>query len=430
MISYNDRAYSKTPSEAHSSGRLALLKLRGREQLNTVSGRSVFITLQNEQLMSHFTNDTAPSEEVNSWMYGAFPPSPVVVMELIMHDILSWRALLKETLLQTSKVSSQESLTVFETGLRLHELMEDLTWFFYTGGDSHSETLTLYYEALSKPRSPTQRGFSMPAMAQPSQGNTPSQQVKVGPAENKQVPTPMTIEFEKKIYGSDLRDTLLKASCASAQLLCRAADIHLLQGLLKAIAHLRSVPLPTSFDTHDLPDLESTFNARVSNHTVAVAVQAPDAIEGIPDASGRFPILGTTYRAFLMVWPFRAALWAPQTPPKYKALLIERVKDLDRIHGIGLAQAIIDQAPHHPFSDGEELRDGVPAMETRGPLFMRKGHRKENPKPHSDLHTEEKHKSHSLGKEKGNNHGPRCLAEEMMGGEHLFCWCEVHSPEI
>ncbi|KAF2189333.1 hypothetical protein K469DRAFT_683740 [Zopfia rhizophila CBS 207.26] len=82
-ISYDRYPAMPCPYQSHSPGRLAPLRLRGREQLQTQAGRNLFIILYHEQLVASFIGKSEPLEECPSWIYEASPPSPIMSMRLL-----------------------------------------------------------------------------------------------------------------------------------------------------------------------------------------------------------------------------------------------------------------------------------------------------------------------------------------------------------
>lgn len=352
-ISHNRYKGTQNIYRSHVSGRRALIKLRGREQLETASGRTLFIIMHHEQLVSSFITDTEPSEEFNSWIYGAFPPSTILTLELLMHDTSSFLALLKRILSQEPKPHPQEIIRLIRTGLRLHEMALDLSQFYLTGDADRSETLRFYTEALATRRPSHSEKINLSMLEKILTVHEPT--------ETKTAEDMPTTEPDA-VLDPDARAAYGKPTQSSALNLCRAMHIHLAQGMLKAITHLNLTPgheeaFQDVNPALDLTALDEEFNATISQHAIDIYFDTPAAIDGEKGSPvTEFTLRGNAFRAYVMLWPLRAALNASQTSAKYKVLLARRLKEINKVHGIGMAVELVAMAKDLP-DDNEVLED-------------------------------------------------------------------------
>src|SRR5262245_14987930 len=78
---------SQSPWNSHGPGRLAILRLRGREQLRTKTGRNLFTLLYHEQLASCLLGNGELLSEFPDWMRKEYPRTPLSYMELMVQEI-------------------------------------------------------------------------------------------------------------------------------------------------------------------------------------------------------------------------------------------------------------------------------------------------------------------------------------------------------
>jgi hypothetical protein len=71
----------------HSKGRLAVLRLRGPEQLGAKVGRNLFTLVYHQQLVGSFFDGGSVMEEYPVWMEDWYPETPVARLETLMHEV-------------------------------------------------------------------------------------------------------------------------------------------------------------------------------------------------------------------------------------------------------------------------------------------------------------------------------------------------------
>ncbi|KAF2010498.1 hypothetical protein BU24DRAFT_454859 [Aaosphaeria arxii CBS 175.79] len=106
-----------SPLQSHGKGRLAILRLRGPEQLDTQAGRNLFIVIYSEQLNgSLFHRNGQVLDEAPTWLRDRFPVSPIVNQIMLMHDVSVYLKKLDDLLRARKKDRLQISET-FAQGL-------------------------------------------------------------------------------------------------------------------------------------------------------------------------------------------------------------------------------------------------------------------------------------------------------------------------
>ncbi|KAK7189869.1 hypothetical protein DPSP01_008419 [Paraphaeosphaeria sporulosa] len=89
---YETVIFSGTPgkkelNQIHSQGRLAVLRLRGPEQLGEKVGRNLFTLVYHQQLIGSFFDGGSTMDEYPSWMSQWYPETPVARLETLMHEV-------------------------------------------------------------------------------------------------------------------------------------------------------------------------------------------------------------------------------------------------------------------------------------------------------------------------------------------------------
>jgi hypothetical protein len=142
-ISLDRHPGRRPPWEIHGTGRLAILRLRGLEQLSTQSGRNLFVILYQEHLISCFLGNSDLLDECIIWMRATFPPSPIVAMMLLMHDVCAYLKKLKNAY-RKEKPSIQKIQNFLNEGKKWHDMSKDLLQVFQSGEAADSATLRHY----------------------------------------------------------------------------------------------------------------------------------------------------------------------------------------------------------------------------------------------------------------------------------------------
>jgi hypothetical protein len=321
--------------------------------------------------------ESEPDEELHSWMYGSFPISPIITLMLLMHDTSSFLCLLKKVLRRTPKANSAEVTTLLNIGQRLHELSLDIVQFFVHGDAGRSETIKFYAEADAK-RKPSNQNIATVSYFQETVKANETAKAKFredfGPKTAEGIPISEAAGPE----GVHVKDHLavrhdsanaahLNTTRLTALSLCRAMHICLLQGLLRAICHLRSnaCPPPSLNDTdptvEKLTSLECEFDDTISHHAIGINHDVPCAIDGEEGITSEYTMRGNAFRAYIMLWPLRTALNASQTEDMYKVLLARRLTEINKVHGIGMAAEMVAMTKDLPSDDG--VQDDVEVRE-------------------------------------------------------------------
>ncbi|KAL5443585.1 hypothetical protein PMIN07_001144 [Paraphaeosphaeria minitans] len=89
---YETVIFSGTPrrrnlNHIHSQGRLAVLRLRGPEQLGEKVGRNLFTLVYHQQLIGSFFDGGSTMDEYPAWMEQWYPETPVARLEILMHEV-------------------------------------------------------------------------------------------------------------------------------------------------------------------------------------------------------------------------------------------------------------------------------------------------------------------------------------------------------
>ncbi|KAL1606528.1 hypothetical protein SLS60_003933 [Paraconiothyrium brasiliense] len=86
-VIFSGTAGKKQLNDIHSKGRLAVLRLRGPQQLSGKIGRNLFTLLYHQQLIGSFFDGGAVMEEYPVWMKEWYPETPVARLETLMHEV-------------------------------------------------------------------------------------------------------------------------------------------------------------------------------------------------------------------------------------------------------------------------------------------------------------------------------------------------------
>lgn len=380
----------RSPWEAHATGRLAILRLRGVDQLKTQSGRNLFVILYQEQLIASFLGENNVLDECTSWMREIFPPSLIVSMMLLMHDVSLFLRGLKK-LFGQGKPGSNQLLQLLKRGVMWDEMIADLHNAFQTGRTDSSATMRYYKnnrhtttsDATSEPLQPTPTSVSVPEtdksdlkrakgkskskkagsddenledrarkdvmeekMGEYSQIPAHESRSKDPPEEPPEEPPsiPPGPEDEVKKYLSVTR--------AVATNTLRAIHIHLIETLMASLSYLDpSTPSPvvgTNIDT-----LRTQWASKIERFSTMICDDVSYAL-GTCDYMGRpvEPVGGMAFRAYLSLWPMRTALSASQASLKSKRRLGKRLQHIGQEVGIGMAMQMLSS--HHDLR-GQDL---------------------------------------------------------------------------
>jgi hypothetical protein len=312
--------------------------------------------------------ESEPDEELHSWMYGAFPISPIITMMLLMHDTSSFLCLLKKVLKRTPKADSTEVMTLLNIGQRLHALTFDIVQFFIHGDAERSETMRFYAEADAKRKSSNQNKITMSYFQEAVKTNNTAKaksREEFGPKNAEDIlisdsAGPVVVPFKDQLAVRDdsANAARLNTTRLAALNLCRAIHICLLQGLLGAISHLFSnvcpPPSPNNLNPilENLTSLKGRFDNAISDHAMNINHDVPGAIDGEEGSNSEYTMRGNATRAYIMLWPLRTALYASQTEDRSKMLLARRLTEINKVHGIGMAAALVAMAKDLPSDDG------------------------------------------------------------------------------
>jgi hypothetical protein len=324
--------------------------------------------------------ESEPDEELHSWIYGSFPMSPIITLMLLMHDTSSFLFLLKKVLRRTPKASAAEVTTLLDIGQRLHELALDLVQFYISGDAERSETIRFYTEADAKRKHSNQNKATVSNLREALKANETAKsktRKESGPKTAEGIPISeaagpevVHVKDHLAVRHDSANAAHLNTTRLTALSLCRAMHICLLQGLLKALRHLRSnpCPLPGPKDTDpsldNIASLECNFDAAISQHAVGINCEVPRAIDGEGWSASEYTLRGNAFRAYVLLWPLRTALNASQTEDRYKVLLARRLTEINKVHGIGMAVEMVAMAKDLPSDDG--VQDDAHELRTEG----------------------------------------------------------------
>ena len=324
-----------SPYHTHGAGRLALLRLRGRDQFATLDGANLFLISYLEQLIGSVeTRSGEVLDDAPEWISHAFaPPRPIVSHALLMHSISGFLKELKDTL-GKEIIDHGELLELFRRGIEIDSMASDLHQIFTHG---RFQELHRFYQSMDTWRKRTSSTSCTNVSSDPSMPESYM--------DHRLNTSSMDFDTETTDSMDELTIFLISVTTATMGNMCRAVRIHLIHDLLAAIPHLHATSA-VSLAGIDLEHCRDRWNS-------VVALSAAEIYENIPyafgecDATGKkpaIPVTGMIYRAYLSLWPIRTALNAPQTPTKYKQLLAAKLMHMSDVMGIGMASEVLADA--------------------------------------------------------------------------------------
>ncbi|KAF2462868.1 uncharacterized protein BDR25DRAFT_118150 [Lindgomyces ingoldianus] len=347
-----------SPYHTHGPGRLALLRLRGPEQLETITGRNLFTLLYHDQLISTFLGNGELMDEFPAWMHRSYPPSPMKSMKLLMHEISCLLSCLKKVL-SRSQTKATTQMAQIRKRVSVYQSVDDFDHNAYLEGihndwpleDTEATDFVLdMYEKADTLLPLLRKGI----VVNEALGNL-DLHVQPGWPDDSEVTShttgkdrPADLDEILPQDGMLVEDVSVYVGISRAVTLnvYRAMQIHLLQTLLSA--------LPSAITlVGNYPNAEFDFASLHADWTTTIAHLARAICNDIPyvlgerDKQGRrlkSPVSGRAFRAYLMLWPLQVSLDAKETSPEDRALIARRLRYISEIIGIGMAGEIASAA--------------------------------------------------------------------------------------
>ena len=328
-------------------------------------------------------------------MRTAFPPSPVVSMMLLMHDVSVFVRKV-EVALKKRKPSPAEASEILEKGLMLDNMLTDLKIVFLTGEAQDSVAMKLYSPIVPPPPTMAWQPMHTPVPTEQfqkvrNQDNVARDYDILGAQEGWAVDDDLSTFSEKRAFShtenhsqagsespehSTLGGTAIKpTACAEspaeeppsqpldtnpepdeeikkylsvtravASNTLRATHIRLLTILSKYLWHLHASQSKIPEDVH-LVALQEDWNTHIARFAKEICDDVPYAL-GEVDHLGlplKDPPGGVAFRAYLSLFPIETAIKAPQTSLKHRKLLARRLKHISNTVGIGMADYILPE---------------------------------------------------------------------------------------
>ncbi|KAF2109956.1 hypothetical protein BDV96DRAFT_229807 [Lophiotrema nucula] len=365
------------PYLTHGPGRLALLRLRGRDQFNSRDGRNIFIILYHEQLISSLLGNGEPLDESPFWLHDACDLSPIVSLQLLMHDITCFVTRCRTGLKQW-KSKSVLFTSLLRTGLSLSKLASSMLDLFQSESTIENDTMKYYAQAdarrvyaptnvnRGRSTSPPQERFPNADMLEQDvknrclliwwPRNVPVAKVSVSLKDSSN--TASEVNAEVSFY--------LNVTRALASNLTRALHLHLLKALLDILPHVSSAEaMPTEYGG-ELNLYAAEWQASVQQNVIDICNDIPSAL-GEVDHTGRrlaTPLSGSSFRAYLQLFPLLTALEASRDFPAGHKLTTERLKYIGDIVGIGMANQMANMANIPEASRGDSPRSDAESGRT------------------------------------------------------------------
>ncbi|KAH7128643.1 hypothetical protein B0J11DRAFT_275581 [Dendryphion nanum] len=349
MICFDSRRNNASPYETHGAGRLAILRLRGRDQFMTLDGANLFLITYLEQLIGAVeTRSGEVLEDAPEWISQAFePPRPIVSHAILMHDISVFLKELKDATLK-EHVDYNRLEKIFRRGIEIDTMASELQRIFTDGNVAEMHR---FYESMDTWRKRSQKESRTPFSLENHADNSVSPALpRYTMTEGTEVTSTMDNSTSREDYFVPEMDavTIFLVSVTTGTLgnMCRATHMHLLQDLLGVIPHIASGVSPVDIVDLDLKSYERKWNSIIAASAIEIYDHIPYAF-GECGATGEkpfIPVTGMIYRAYLSLWPICTALNAPQTPHKYKNLLATKLMRMSDIMGIGMAGEVLANA--------------------------------------------------------------------------------------
>lgn len=272
----------------HGRGRLALLRLRGREQLKTKAGRNLFTLIYHQQLASCILDHGEPLPEYPSWLESCCQTSPSCNLVQRWHDVVSLCSQFQKYLSNYSPLQNGRLQDLLDRG---QELDKNL--------DSHFRTVCGSYRGLVKMQDPV---FDRIA----------------------DVPSWSGLDHEPALYA--------ELTWRMVDNLYRGIRIYLLNCMLKGLPLLAAPAL-------DYQALGSEWTNTINTLAMEINNDIP-FILGECDSSGKKRanyISGTAFRAYMMILPLRAAVKSAALSDENRQMLEEQLRYVVDMRGLGLA---------------------------------------------------------------------------------------------
>ncbi|KAF2732738.1 hypothetical protein EJ04DRAFT_513699 [Polyplosphaeria fusca] len=361
-----------TPYYTHGPGRAAILRMRGREQFETRDGRNMFIIMYHEQLVSSLLGNGEPLDESPFWLHDACDLSPVISLQLFMHDTACFVSRCR-TGLREWKSGSALFASLLRSGLSLLRLAVSLLHLYQTGTINENDTIKHY--AHGDPRrvyAPTNINRQVPK----------PREFRADPSIPDEVMHKCLLIWWPKDYSiakvaekvakdsqpsadstpkSDDIDFYLSVTRALASNICRATYIHLLQSLLEISAHVSSAEeIPGLNSESDDKAFQMEWRSAIKQLTIGICEDIPYALGELDGHGTRVPIAlaGSSFRAYLQLYPLLTGLNATQDSPDCQMLVKERLTYIGEVLGIGMANQMATMA--HITTDFESQRTPTP----------------------------------------------------------------------
>lgn len=382
-----------SPWSAHVSGRHALFRLRGREQLRTPAGRSLFAILYLQDLLSGYCGDSEPLAECYTWTIEEVPPSPITSLVLLMHDVCSFLHRVKR-LLKKGKAHYNEIWLLLKHSTELEEMIIDLRHVLLSGDASDSDVMHFYSSGAFATRQNFEPGFVVEYLrCHVSRTSSKLGRARAMESTEKDVLPASAEECAMEYYNHLTSDEHLRPpKCCAANTtqankgnrkegvklhlsILRAVPINMTRAmhisLLQAMERLLRIEILSSPD--DPCNSPTTYIDMVCELSHARVEQlAKDILDEIPYGlgeidSGGMQLLsrpaGTSFKAYLSLWPLQTALGTPHLSTKVRNRLERRLKNIYNVFGIGIAldlPSLPADVESEVGSDRDDLGDGAP----------------------------------------------------------------------
>ncbi|KAJ4294195.1 hypothetical protein N0V90_007885 [Kalmusia sp. IMI 367209] len=303
VIIYDGPQGQSKLNRIHSQGRLAVLRLRGSEQLKTKTGRNLFTLLYHQQLIGSFLHGGSVMEEFPKWMNDLYPTTPMSNLETLMHNASSLVSGIRRSL-QTKE--TEMLLQLFLKGIEMEEILERM---------SHEiPAMWPYPEDVIKRLAGTDRPADLPQ------------------------------SLSEKQLG-DLPENLSQYRGVSRALVMniyRAVRIHLLEAVTSAIPPLRKTDTVNDIDFAMIEERSLSSMKQASGSIcddVRIAIGDYDR-DGSPMTN---PICGRAFRAWSQLWPLQSALSVKLLSDRERERLEEMLEYVKEVVGINMATEV---TPH------------------------------------------------------------------------------------
>jgi hypothetical protein len=322
-------------------------------------GRSIFLTFYIQELLAAFCSDAEILPECYTWTIEEFPPSPVASLLLLMHDIHSFLQDVK-ALFKKNKVQPNEVRRIMRRSAELEEMLIDMRHVFSTGDGMNSDAMRFYAAVASAARSKSQPVSIADFVRGRLESLSPDPQLvdATNESDDDQLPSHTPDECVRRYddfinltkpsehpAATDVQteeiNLHLSITRATATIQTRALHILVLQSMEQVVrlGNLSSPEKPHDDAPKFAETLRAEWHTTIERLATDIVDETPYAL-GEVDFEGKHLVpkpTGSAFRAYLSLWPLKAALGAHHIPIKLRKRLEEQVKSIYDISGVGIA---------------------------------------------------------------------------------------------